>query len=189
MFVSLEKRKFYLCKKNIQNVQFFDVVIIGAGPAGLKCAEKLGNSSLKVLLLEKNDEIGPKVCAGGLTGKGIEYLGLPPQLIEYSYNQVKLHVNNIASTLKSDTDFAFTIDRKKFGQWQLQKIKAFPNIEIRISSKATVVNKDFIGYGHNEDNDWSSLTSMYFLKAKFDDGSPDFTAFVYPAMLAGTAFG
>ena len=128
-------------------MQFFDVVIIGAGPAGLKCAEKLGNSSLKVLLLEKNDEIGPKVCAGGLTGKGIEYLGLPPQLIEYSYNQVKLHVNNIASTLKSDTDFAFTIDRKKFGQWQLQKIKAFPNIEIRISSKATVVNKDFIVVG------------------------------------------
>jgi flavin-dependent dehydrogenase len=29
----------------------FDVIIVGAGPAGLKCAETLGNSSLRVLLL------------------------------------------------------------------------------------------------------------------------------------------
>ena len=45
----------------------FDVVIIGAGPAGLKCAEQLKNSNLSVLVIEKNKIIGPKVCAGGLT--------------------------------------------------------------------------------------------------------------------------
>ena len=79
-------------------MKIVDVVIIGAGPGGLKCAETLGNSSLKVLLLEKNSEVGPKVCAGGLTGKGIEYLNIPSDLIEYKYNRVKLHVNNITST-------------------------------------------------------------------------------------------
>ena len=125
-------------------MELFDVIIIGAGPGGLKCAEILGNTSLKVLLLEKNEVIGPKVCAGGLTGKGIEILNLPPHLIEYSYNRVKLHVNNITSSLKSDSDFAFTIDRKEFGQWQLQKLSAFSNIEVRTGSKVTEITKEFV---------------------------------------------
>ncbi len=125
-------------------MKIVDVVIIGAGPGGLKCAETLGNSSLKVLLLEKNSEVGPKVCAGGLTGKGIEYLNIPSDLIEYKYNRVKLHVNNITSTLNSDTDFVFTIDRKEFGRWQLQKLKAFSNVEVRTNSKVTEITKEFI---------------------------------------------
>lgn len=46
----------------------FDVIIIGAGPAGLKCAIELGGSNLSVLLIEKNEDIVEKVCGGGLTG-------------------------------------------------------------------------------------------------------------------------
>ena len=154
-------------------MQSFDVIIIGAGPGGLKCAETLGNSSLKVLLLEKNSEIGPKVCAGGLTGKGIEYLNLPPHLVEYKYKRVKLHVNNITSTLKSDTDFAFTIDRKEFGQWQLQKLSAFSNIEVRINSKVTEITKEFvvvngekIGYKYLVGADGSNSIVKRFLGLK-----------------------
>ena len=45
----------------------FDIIIIGAGPAGLKCAEQFKNSDFSVLLIEKNKVIGPKTCAGGLT--------------------------------------------------------------------------------------------------------------------------
>lgn len=55
-------------------MEYFDVIIIGAGPAGLKCAETLGNSKLKVLLLEKNSKIGPKTCGGLMTTIGIKYL-------------------------------------------------------------------------------------------------------------------
>jgi heterodisulfide reductase subunit A-like polyferredoxin len=45
-----------------------DVLIVGAGPAGLSCAKALGDSNLNVLVLEKNKIVGPKVCAGGITG-------------------------------------------------------------------------------------------------------------------------
>ncbi len=45
----------------------YDVIIAGAGPSGLECAFQLNNSALSVLLIEKNDIIGPKKCAGGLT--------------------------------------------------------------------------------------------------------------------------
>jgi geranylgeranyl reductase len=109
-------------------MESFDVIIVGAGPAGLKCAETLGNSKYKVLLLEKNSEIGPKICAGGLTGKDIEYLNLPQHLIDFHYDEIKFHINNSKFYLKNKNNFAFTIDRKNLGQWQLKNLKKLKNL-------------------------------------------------------------
>ena len=44
----------------------FDVIIIGAGPAGLECARVLKDSAYTVLVLEKKNTIGLKPCAGGI---------------------------------------------------------------------------------------------------------------------------
>ena len=58
------------------------MVVVGGGPGGLKCAETLGEAGKKVLILEKNEIIGPKVCAGGLTRKAFDFLGRPEEIIE-----------------------------------------------------------------------------------------------------------
>jgi geranylgeranyl reductase family protein len=125
-------------------MESFDVVIIGAGPAGLKCAESLGNSKFKVLLLEKNKEIGPKVCAGGLTEKDIEYLRIPNDLIDFQYDRIKLHVKSTCSIIKHENNFIFTIDRKNLGQWQLKKLEQYKNIEVRVNSKVSRIEKQHI---------------------------------------------
>lgn len=55
-------------------------VVVGAGPAGLRAAQVLAEAGREVLVLEQNDEVGPKTCAGGLTRKAVEELralGLP----------------------------------------------------------------------------------------------------------------
>lgn len=151
-------------------MQSFDVIIIGAGPAGLQCAEALGNTHLSVLLLEKNEVIGPKICAGGLTGKDIAYLNLPEELLEFGFNRVRLHVNNLASTIKSEENFAFTIDRERFGQWQFNKLKTFPNIEVRtharvseITRESVTANKERIGYRYLVGADGSNSIVKQFL--------------------------
>jgi thiamine thiazole synthase len=38
----------------------YDVVIVGAGPAGLACAENLAKNNKKVLVIEQKLEIGLK---------------------------------------------------------------------------------------------------------------------------------
>ncbi|MFV0470510.1 MAG: NAD(P)/FAD-dependent oxidoreductase [Paludibacteraceae bacterium] len=122
----------------------YDIIIVGAGPAGLRCAEILSNSSHKVLLLEKNSEIGPKVCAGGLTGKGMDYLCLPDELIEFKFDKIKLQVNCLPSIIKNHKTFAYTIDRKEFGQWQLSKLKKSPNVEIKTNAKVSAITPEYI---------------------------------------------
>ena len=60
-------------------MQEFDVIIVGAGPAGLRAASRLAKAKLKVLCVDKKQEIGvPKRCAEGLGLGWFERLGLKP---------------------------------------------------------------------------------------------------------------
>jgi len=49
----------------IKNQNIYDVVVIGGGPAGLMSAGVAGKNGAKVLLLEKNDELGKKLLISG----------------------------------------------------------------------------------------------------------------------------
>src|ERR1700730_8153012 len=46
-------------------MESFDVVIVGAGAAGLMCAMTAGNRGRHVLLLEHNDQAGAKILISG----------------------------------------------------------------------------------------------------------------------------
>ncbi len=49
----------------LSTVLTYDVVIVGGGPAGLMAACAAGVEGAKVLVLEKNDELGPKLLISG----------------------------------------------------------------------------------------------------------------------------
>ncbi|MCD4720325.1 MAG: FAD-dependent oxidoreductase [Desulfobacula sp.] len=53
----------------------FDVVIIGAGPAGTAAAFDLLTKGLKVLILDKYEFPRKKACAGGITSKAFWFEG------------------------------------------------------------------------------------------------------------------
>jgi geranylgeranyl reductase len=57
-----------------------EIVIAGAGPAGLRAAQVLASAGRDVLVVERNSRVGPKTCAGGLSVKAVRELsalGLP----------------------------------------------------------------------------------------------------------------
>lgn len=121
----------------------FDVIIIGAGPAGLNCALTLAQVNKKVLLIEQNKIIGPKVCAGGLTGDDIRYLDLPVSLIDYKYKEIIFHTPFNDSSIKLDHYFVYTIDRKNLGQWQLKKLKK-STTQIKTGCRVSEIRKNHI---------------------------------------------
>ncbi len=56
----------------------FDLVVVGAGPAGSMAAKMAAKAGLKVALLEKRQEIGSPVrCAGGVSRSGLAKLIKP----------------------------------------------------------------------------------------------------------------
>ena len=130
-------------------MQTFDVIIIGAGPAGLKAAEVLGNAGKKVLLLEKNSKIGPKVCAGGLTRKSKEYLNIPDSLIEKSFSSIIFRTSHFRTKIDLKENYIFLISREKLGQWQLTKINS-QNVIVRENCYVTKIEKDFLIINNQE---------------------------------------
>lgn len=55
----------------------FDVIVVGAGPAGLMASKLLAQKNLSVLCIDKKQEIGvPKQCGEGLSSKYFKLLGL-----------------------------------------------------------------------------------------------------------------
>lgn len=60
--------------------EYVEHIVVGAGPAGLRCAQVLAAAGREVVVLERHAQIGPKTCAGGLSAKAareLELLGLP----------------------------------------------------------------------------------------------------------------
>ncbi len=130
-------------------MESYDVIIIGAGPGGLNCANSLAKSNKKVLLLEQKKIIGPKVCAGGLTGHDLEYLKLPDSLLDYKYKEIIFHTPFNKDIIQLDKYFVYTIDRENFGQWQLKKLRK-TNIEVRTDSKVTEIKNNSIVINNSE---------------------------------------
>lgn len=116
----------------------YDVIIVGAGPAGLRCAQVLSKSDLSVLLLEKNSVFGDKVCAGGLTRKSMEILHFPDEIIEHKITQTALFSRKRKSQTNAPEPFLFTVKRKEFGEWQKGLLKDTP-IDIRNNAKVTKI--------------------------------------------------
>jgi flavin-dependent dehydrogenase len=152
-------------------MQIFDVIIVGAGPAGLNAAKILGNAEKKVLLLEKNEKIGPKVCAGVLTRKSRKYLSLPDGLIEKSFSSIIFRSPRFKTKIQLEKNYFFLIDREKIGQWQLAKIDN-QNVTVRTDARVTKIAEDFltinneetVGYRHLIGADGSASVVRRYLK-------------------------
>ncbi|PKM92017.1 MAG: hypothetical protein CVU81_02740 [Euryarchaeota archaeon HGW-Euryarchaeota-1] len=114
---------------------YFDVVIVGGGPAGLECALNLGNSKLKVLLVERNKIVGDKPCGNGVGIEDLKYI--PKHLLNFDFTGAKLHYNR--KTYMIDSKFLATIDRKKVLNYKLDKIKKFKNISVLLETEVKEV--------------------------------------------------
>jgi geranylgeranyl reductase len=141
-----------------------EVVIVGAGPGGLKAAELLGKAGKDVLVIEKNPEkrIGDKPCAGAFPSHGWHYI--PEDLLERNFDSIVLYMGQTKTRMMMKRAFLATISRKKLGQYQLKEAKE-TGVEFRCETKVTGIDKD---KKEVKADDNTSITYEYLIGA---DGS------------------
>lgn len=129
------------------------IIIIGASPSGLACGKYLAELDKEVLILEKNQIIGPKVCAGGLTNKDFTF-NIPEELLEGSFDTHLIRTPHFDSVIKTEKPLVYTISRHKLGQWQAkQAIKAGAEIQTesyasKIKNNSIIVNNEEISFDY-----------------------------------------
>ncbi|MEA1937253.1 MAG: NAD(P)/FAD-dependent oxidoreductase [Patescibacteria group bacterium] len=150
----------------------YDVIIVGAGPAGLSCAEVLAKGGKSVLVLEKNSEVGPKICAGGITVKVKEEGLLSLQNVDKTFCSIKLYFSNICRKLNSSDSFVATINRGKLGKIMLEKavrngaeVKTGTEVK-EIKDDSVVANGQEIKYNYLIGADGSNSLVRKFLGLK-----------------------
>ena len=112
-------------------MKIFDVIIIGAGPAGCTAALTFKNSTYKVALIDKHNFPREKVCGDALCDRSINLLKkLSPSYFEEflklgttkKINKTNIFYNGKVFKFGFD-NYGYTIERKKFDYFLLSLVK------------------------------------------------------------------
>lgn len=90
-------------------------LIVGGGPGGLACAQTLARQGIQTLVLERKKIIGPKVCAGGITWRGL-ISRVPEELAEKSFPIQHIRTPWQKVRIKEQDPIIATVNRKQLGQ-------------------------------------------------------------------------
>ena len=97
----------------------YDTVIVGAGPGGLNCARILAQSGVKTLVVERRKQIGQKVCAGGITWRGL-IRTVPDKLIEHTFTRQVITTRYQRTCFEEPSPIVATINRESLGNHMLE---------------------------------------------------------------------
>jgi len=134
----------------------YDVIIIGAGPAGTACAKKLAENGFSVKVFDRRAELGvPKRCGEGLSKASQDIIGkIPERCISQKIKGAKLYSPNGRSVEIVLDSGGFVLERKVFDKWLAeQAIRAGAEVQantfisnlIKDNGYFTGVKGEFIG--------------------------------------------
>jgi len=118
----------------------YDVIIVGAGIAGLECAKNLAETDLSVLLIERNKEISRKVCAEGIVTTDLEYI--PKEYINFDFQKADIYYKNKMLSFPDQNGIISSIRREDLLNFELEKLKKHHNINFLFDSTVTEICSD-----------------------------------------------
>lgn len=120
----------------------YDVIVVGAGPAGSMTAKTAANAGLDVLLIEKRQQIGDPVrCAEGVNKKYLkEFIQPDPAWISAEVRGSKIYAPDGAMVEMSEelagAEVGYVLERKVFDR-ALARDAALAGAEVMVKTRAT----------------------------------------------------
>lgn len=134
-------------RKLFRGTHTYDLIVIGAGPAGSTVARHASQLGLKTILVEKERIPRNKLCGGGVTPKVLKLLdfNLPDEIIESAPTSARIHVGASYFTLHSTRPLVYMTSREKFDTLLANKA-AEAGVEVKDSTlvKNVVTHPSFI---------------------------------------------
>ncbi len=120
----------------------YDIIIIGAGPAGLACSKICAENGARVAVFERKQEIGAKVCAGGITWNGL--LQRFGDISQRSFNDQRIVTRLQKASLHAKSPIIATVNRKELGLFMARQARQagaeiYPNCQLAEITKKEVV--------------------------------------------------
>ncbi|MBW1887992.1 MAG: NAD(P)/FAD-dependent oxidoreductase [Deltaproteobacteria bacterium] len=117
----------------------YDVIIVGAGPAGLMAAREFTKSNLKYLIVDSKNRIGYPLRCGEVTREEtflelFEHTDYP--FITNKISRFSFHVNNVQRSIKQNF---LMLDKPQFLEWLSDPVKDHINLDTRFE---TLIRKD-----------------------------------------------
>ncbi|MCK4733455.1 MAG: FAD-dependent oxidoreductase, partial [Methanophagales archaeon] len=101
----------------------YDVVIVGAGPAGAIASKTCAEKGLSTLLLEKAVIPRFKLCGGGVSTSALSHLdfGIEKELVERECYGARVHFKDHQIELKKSSRLAIFVSRDNFDAYIVSK--------------------------------------------------------------------
>jgi digeranylgeranylglycerophospholipid reductase len=128
------------------SVMEYDVIVVGAGPAGAEAARAAARGGLRTLLAEEHSTVGvPSHCTGKLSHHAFTEFEIPPHLAVNAVSAAVFHSpGGVSVRVRRDTVDSYVVDRVAFDRWLAGRAAA-AGAEVMTGIRITAARRNHAG--------------------------------------------